>query len=388
MMKDIHVIDADKVVGISCLIFKGPVMNETLEPKAAQRLTCLDAYRGAIMISLISHGFGFHTAFADHPYLEFLSRHTEHVEWEGFVYWDLIQPAFMFMVGVAMPFAYAKRRSLGDSHGKIVYHAFWRSLNLFLVAAFFSSIHAGHPTYTLVNVLPQIAFGYFFTFFVLHKSYQVQGIVALVILVVYTAAWILYPGNGPGGPWAMSYENMGGDFDLWALGRHNSGYWMSLNAIPSTSTIIAGAMCGKLLASDKSQTSIMKTLAIWAAILIVAGLVLSPFIPIIKRILSASFALYSTGWSIFFLMVFYYIIEVLGYKRWSFFLIVIGMNSIAAYVVFQLQWGWINRSILVFSRPVVESMGKYGDVLQAFLVLGAIWYIFYFCYKKKVFFKV
>ncbi|MBZ0256450.1 DUF5009 domain-containing protein [bacterium] len=363
-------------------------MNDAPAPKATQRLTSLDAFRGAIMISLISHGFGFHTAFADHPYLAFLSWNTEHVEWAGCVYWDLIQPSFMFMVGVAMPFAFAKRQSLGDSNAKILYHAFWRSLNLFLVAALFSSIHAGKPTYTLVNVLPQIAFSYMMTMFILHKSYRFQGAVALLILLVYGIAWALYPYNGPGGPWAMSYQNMGGDFDLWALGRHNSGYWMSLNAIPSTSTIIAGAMCGKLLASNQPHGKVIKTFAISAVALMISGLLLSLWVPIIKRILSPSFALYSTGWAILFLMIFYWIIEVKGYKKWSFFLIVVGMNSIAAYVVFQLFRGWIDNSIMVFSRPAVEALGIYGDVLQAFLVLGAQWYIFYFCYQKKVFFKV
>ncbi|MDP8244016.1 MAG: DUF5009 domain-containing protein [Candidatus Hinthialibacter antarcticus] len=363
-------------------------MNDAPAPKATQRLTSLDAYRGAIMISLISVGFGFHTAFANHPFLGFLSRHTEHVPWQGFVYWDLIQPAFMFMVGVAMPFAYAKRLSMGDSHNKILFHAFRRSINLFLVAAVFSSIHAGTPTYTLVNVLPQIAFGYMATMFVLHKSFRFQGAVALLILFVYGTAWALYPYCGEGGPWAMSYENMGGDFDLWAMGRHNSGYWMSLNAIPSASTIIAGAMCGKLLASNQSHAKVMKIFAASSIALIVAGLILSLWVPIIKRILSPSFALYSTGWSILFLMVFYWIIDVLGYKKWTFFLIVIGMNSIAAYVVFQLFRGWIDNSIMVFSRPVIDALGIYGDVLQAFLVLAAQWYIFYFFYQKKVFFKV
>ena len=121
------------------------------------------------MISLISHGFGF-SGFEGHPFLGFLAHQTEHVPWEGFVYWDLIQPAFMFMVGVAMPFAFAKRVSLGDSHGKIYVHAFRRAFNLVLIAAIFTSTNRGEPTYTLVNVLPQIAFGYLATMLVLQKK--------------------------------------------------------------------------------------------------------------------------------------------------------------------------------------------------------------------------
>ncbi len=362
-------------------------MSDIVTEKASKRLVCLDAFRGAIMISLISHGFGF-SAFEGHPWLGFLARHTEHVPWEGAVYWDLIQPAFMFMVGVAMPFAYAKRRSIGESHSRISIHVIRRCVNLFLIAALFTSIHAGRPTFTLVNVLPQIAFGYFVTFFVLHKSYKTQGITAALILIVYTIVWMLYPYNDPAGPFAHSHQNMGGDFEQWIMGKHSSGYWVSLNAIPSTSTIIAGAMCGRLLASDRTHQQIMKILGISAVALIASGWLLGFYIPIVKRILTASFALYSTGWSILFLLLFYWVIEVLEYKRWSFFLIVIGMNSIAAYVVFQLFRGWIDNSVFIFSRPVVEWMGIYGSVLQALLVLGVQWYIFYFFYKKKVFFKV
>ena len=330
-------------------------MNDIADAKLAQRLVSLDALRGAIMISLISHGFGF-SAFKGHPYLDFLAHQTEHVPWEGCVYWDLIQPAFMFMVGVAMPFAFAQRVSLGESRGTILVHAVRRCFKLVLIAAIFSSIHAGHPTFTLVNVLPQIAFGYLVTLLVLHKSFLTQGIMAIVILIVYTVVWMRYPGNGEGGPWAIGNANMGGDFEKWVMGKHSSGYWVSLNAIPSTSTIIAGAMCGKLLASDRSPSSIMKILGVAAATLMMAGYALSFYIPMVKRILTASFALYSTGWAILMLLVFYWVIDVLGCKRWAFFLIVVGINSIAAYVVFQLFRGWIDRSILVFTNPVVESL--------------------------------
>ena len=362
-------------------------MTDAMTEKTIQRLTSLDALRGAIMISLISHGFGF-SAFEGHPYLGFLALHTEHVPWSGCVYWDLIQPAFMFMVGVAMPLAYAKRVSLGESHGKIFLHALRRCINLFLVTCLFCSIQDGHPTYNFVNVLPQIAFGYLITFFVLHKSYWTQGVTALVILLVYTLAWIFYPGNGAEGPWAMGNVNMGSDFEYWLIGHYNGGYWVSLNAIPSTSTIIAGAMCGRWVCSNRPQNEIMKNLAIAAACLIAAGLALSWQIPIIKRILSASFALYSTGWAILFLLIFYWVIEVMNLRRWTFAFIVVGANSIAAYIMFQLFRGWINDSIWVFTRPLIEAMGAWGTVLQALLVLGAQWYILYFFYKHKIFFKV
>ncbi len=147
-------------------------------------------------------------------------------------------------------------------------------------------------------------------------------------------------------------------------------------------------MCGKLIASDRTHKQVMSIFAIAAAVLIACGLGLSFYIPIIKRILSTSFALYSTGWSILLLLFFYWFIDVLGYKRWCFFMVVVGMNSITAYVIAQLLHGWIDSSILVFSSFIVTPMGAYGTVLQALLVLGAQWYILYFFYKNKIFFKV
>ncbi|MBN2327741.1 MAG: DUF5009 domain-containing protein [Candidatus Omnitrophica bacterium] len=362
-------------------------MTEILTEKSTKRLISLDAYRGAIMISLISHGFGF-SAFEGHPYLGFLAHQTDHVAWSGCVYWDLIQPAFMFMVGVAMPFAYAKRASLGESHGKIFSHALRRCFNLVLIAAIFTSIHTGHPTFTLVNVLPQIAFCYLLTFLVLHKSYWTQAITAFAILFGYMVVWILYPYNGPDGPWAQSYENMGMHFETWLKGEQNPGYWASLNAIPSTFTVIAGAMCGRFLAEERSSKEIISKLAYAAIALIAAGWLLSFEIPIIKRILSTSFALYSTGWAILFLLLFYYVIDILNYKKWTFVFVVVGMNSITAYVIFQLLRGWINNSIWVFTQTPLGALGAYGEVLQALLVLAAQWYVLYFFYKHKIFFKV
>jgi predicted acyltransferase len=147
-------------------------------------------------------------------------------------------------------------------------------------------------------------------------------------------------------------------------------------------------MCGRLVAGELSQKQVMKILAIAAIALFAAGLALSPVVPIIKRIWTASFTLYSAGWVILFLLLFYWIIEVQGYQRWTLPLVVVGMNSIAAYIVFQLFRGWINNAILAFSKPLVEVMGAWGSVLQACLVLGAIWYVLFFFYRKKIFFKV
>ncbi|MPY87814.1 MAG: DUF5009 domain-containing protein [Luteitalea sp.] len=358
-----------------------------LAAKKTKRLVSLDAYRGLIMISLVSVGFGL-SAFEGHPIFGFLAAQVEHVQWEGLVFWDLIQPAFMFMVGVAMPFAYAKRRSLGESHSRVFLHALKRALVLIVIANVMASIHQGEPTIGFINVLNQIAIGYLLAFIVLDRSYLTQGTLAVGILLFYTLAWVLYSGNGPGGPWQMDYRNLGGDFDQWLLGRTYSGYYVGLNAIPSTVTILFGVMCGRLVDSNLPPQKIMKLLAMFGVGSIVVGLVMSPVVPIVKRIWTASFTFYSAGFVILGLLCFYWLVEVKGYKKWTFPLVVVGMNSILAYVIFQMARGSVENGVMVFVRPLVEVMGPYGVVMHSLLSLLVIWYVMYFFYRHRIFFKV
>lgn len=351
------------------------------------RLLSLDAYRGLIMICLVSVGFGF-SAFEGHPWLGFLADQTEHVPWEGLTFWDLIQPAFMFMVGMSMPFAYARRRSLGVSHQKIFLHVIHRAVMLIVIANVIGTIHSGKPSLGFINVLDQIAIGYFMAFLVINRSYLGQGLTAGAILLVYSIAWIFYPGNGPGGPWEMGYQNLGGDFDMWMLGRTYSGYYTGLNAIPATATIIFGMMAGRVVGSTWPWKRVVNILAGAGVAGLILGLALSPVIPVIKRIWTASFTLYSAGIVILGLMVVYWMVEVKKWTRWTFIPVVVGMNSIFAYIIFQLARGWVEDSVIAFIRPLVEALGSWGSVLHSLLSLALIWYVLYFFYKRKIFFKV
>src|SRR6266850_824737 len=90
-----------------------------------QRLLSLDVFRGVIMVSLICYGFGLRT-FDKDPRWGFLARQVEHNEWTGVAFWDIIQPAFMFMVGVAMPFAFARRKAMGATKRDLFLHALRR----------------------------------------------------------------------------------------------------------------------------------------------------------------------------------------------------------------------------------------------------------------------
>ncbi|MFH1964236.1 MAG: DUF5009 domain-containing protein [Acidobacteriota bacterium] len=357
------------------------------EKSMTKRLVSLDAYRGLIMICLISAGFGL-SAFEGHPWLGFLANQVKHVPWEGLTFWDLIQPAFMFMVGMAMPFAYAKRQSLGLSHRRIFCHVIYRALMLILIANVIGTIHRGEPGLGFINVLNQIAIGYFLAFLVINRGYLGQGLAAAGILFFYSMAWMLYPENGPGGPWERSFQNLGGDFDMWLLGKNYRGFYVGLNAVPATVTIISGMMVGRVVGSTWPAKRIMQILAAAGFSGIVLGFMLSPLIPIIKHIWTASFTLYSAGIIILGLLLVYWMVEVKKWTRWTYIPVVVGMNSIFAYIIFQLARGSVEDAVMAFIRPLAEAMGPWGEVFHSLLSLAVIWYVLYFFYKRRIFLKV
>jgi predicted acyltransferase len=382
--------------------------------KLTERLVSLDAYRGFIMAALICNGFGL-GVFKDHPTWGWLAAQVDHVKWEGCVFWDLIQPAFMFMVGVAMPFAFAKRRAAGDTFSELFKHAALRALNLILIGIALDCITGGSFSIGMMRVLQQIALGYIIAFFLLDRSWRVQLGAALGILAGYTLVWQFYPGNDPAGAWTMSHQNIGGDFDNWLFGRTSNGYYVVLNFIPSTATILFGVLCGRLVGSELPREKVMRILALAAFAGLAAGWLLSAgassVVPMVKRIWTASFALYAGGWTILFLLLFYWLIEVQGWRRWPTFLVVVGMNSIFAYCMAQLFRGnFFDRGLAVFTKPFAallldrphladaiakpanyawpEPLGPWGNVLQATLVLAAEWCVLWWLWRRKIFFKL
>lgn len=148
---------------------------------AGERYLALDAYRGFIMMLLVSWGLGF-GPLRNHPVYGGIATQFEHVPWEGAVFWDLVMPAFTFMVGVAMPFALARRAQLGATFGQNFQHVALRAFKLLVLSQVLSSVSAGHIQIQFVNVLTQIAFGYFLCFLIMQLRFRWQVLVAAMIL--------------------------------------------------------------------------------------------------------------------------------------------------------------------------------------------------------------
>ena len=141
------------------------ILAPTITPRprpATKRYVALDAYRGFIMLVLAAEGFGF-SALTGDPTWGRIASWFEHVPWEGGVFWDMIQPAFMFMVGAAMPFAMARRIELGATPRENFRHVLTRSIHLIILSQILIWVSAGQIKPQLINVLSQIAFTYFLT---------------------------------------------------------------------------------------------------------------------------------------------------------------------------------------------------------------------------------
>lgn len=387
----------------------------------SQRLVSLDAYRGAIMLLMASSGLGLGQVARQFPnsgLWQFLERQTDHAPWAGATLWDMIQPAFMFMVGVALPWSVANRRAIGQSFGRMFSHALWRSLVLVLLAVFLTSAWSKQTVWVFSNVLAQIGLGYPVVFLLAFTKPRTQWLAAFGILFAYWLAFALYPLPPADFRWqsvgvtldwphltgfAAHWEknaNVAAAFDHWFLNLFpcekpfvfSGGGYQTLNFVPSVVTMIFGVLAGQLLRSDRAIPEKVKRLALFGIAGIAAGQViaLAGLCPIIKRLWTPSWTIYSGGWVTLFLAGFVAIIEWRGWKRWAFPFVVVGLNPITLYCMWQLMVSFVRDNIQRHAgEHVFQSLGViYAPILERAAVLLVFWLILLWMYRRKVFLRV
>jgi predicted acyltransferase len=244
--------------------------------------------------------------------------------------------------------------------------------------------------FELWNVLTQLSFTILLTYFLIRQPFKIQLAVSLGLLILTE---ILYRSYAPDSPFVMG-ENFGSYTDMLLMGKINNGGWVAINCIPTAAHTLWGAMCGNLLMSKKTDQEKIKVLIIAGFIGLVAGygLDLLEITPIIKRISTSSFVLASGGWALLALAFFYWLVDMKKQQSWAFAFIVVGMNSIFIYLFAEvLGHRWLYGFIEIFSVGFLKPLGISDailGILTALLTLGAMWYLCYFLYKKRVFFKI
>ncbi len=355
------------------------------EPFLPQRYLGLDAFRGFIMVMLVSGGFGLAAVAKRNPAWAGLAAQFEHMPWEWISFWDLIQPAFMFIVGAAMPFALARRAQQGATRAQIFRHVAARSFRLILMSQVLMSISRGRMHFQLINVLAQIGITYFLCYLIMQLRFRWQALIAALILAGHWGLFVAFPGSE--GPFLSKTTNLGARMDIWVFGKINPGYWATFNFTTSTVTTLFGVWAGRLLRSRKPPGQTMRILALWGAACLAVGWLIHPWNPIIKRICTSSFTLFSGGWVLLMLLFFYWAVEVKGWRKWTFPLVVVGANPIFIYSLDMVLRGWLDRAVGVFTLRY-EWLGELGPAAQSLTVLLAMWGLCYWLYRRKIFFKL
>ncbi|MFC1562595.1 acyltransferase family protein [candidate division KSB1 bacterium] len=350
------------------------------------RLESLDAFRGFTMLLLISGGFGM-GYLRNYQYLGFFAKHFTHHQWHGMYFWDLIQPFFMFIVGVAMPFSFLRRWNCGDTWNQTFNHVIRRSLTLLLFCIILGIGWSNKIQIGLWNVLGQLAFTYFFAFLFMRFSLKKQLIISFAILLFNYILYRFVPVPGVTEPWVKG-NNIGSYIDALVIGRVSPGGWVTINLIGSTAHTMWGVMAGIILKSERTHRQKIKILLIAGISGILLGLMLDPITPIVKRICTSSFIIHSGGWCILFLTLFYYIIDVKNYRKWSRFMTILGMNCIFIYMFKGILGGSINNYVSTFTMPVLKYLGVVGLIIHKNIIVFILWYLTYWLYKNKIFIKI
>ena len=360
-----------------------------------------------------------HDAFPGSRFWGFVAYNTEHVPWQGCSLHDLIQPAFSLLVGAALPFSIASRLARGQTFRRMLAHAVWRSLVLVFLGIFLRSLGRSTTNWTFEDTLTQIGLGYTFLFLLAFTSLRVQVAVFVVTLAGYWAMFVLYPLPPPGfdyprvgvpADWPHLYSgflahfnknsNISWAFDTWFLNlfprlepfRFNRGGWSTLSFIPTLATMTLGMWTGAWLRTTRSHADKLKGLVVAGVTLTLAGLVLQwlHICPIVKRIWTSSYTLYSGGLVILMLAALYAAIEMAGWRRGVFPLLVIGANSIAVYVMSWTLEDFVKGALLRHVGPAAFRVlgDPFAPVLQGAAVLLVFWLVLLWMYRRGIFLRI
>jgi predicted acyltransferase len=322
------------------------------------------------------------------------------------------------LVGVALPFSLASRLVRGQSLGRGTLHAAWRAVILVLLGIFLRSMGRPQTNFTFEDTLTQIGLGYLPLFLLALGPPRLWWAALLVILVGYWGAFALYPlpsetfdttrvGVPPDWPHNLTgfaahwnkNTNLAWAFDTWFMNllprarefTHNGGGYATLSFVPTLGTMILGLIAGDWLRRGDARGGLTK-LVVVGACLLCGGLALeyAGVCPSVKRIWTPAWTLFSGGWCFLILAAFYALIDVLGFRRWAFPLRVIGMNSIAAYMMAHLIEPFIVDSFKThFGTDVFDFAGESLEpFVEGVFVLVVYWLILFWMYRKKIFLKI
>lgn len=376
-----------------------------MEIQKAERLSSLDILRGFDLFCLVFFQPVFRSLAraADNPWINSISSQFEHVQWEGFAFWDIIMPLFMFMAGVSMPFAFAKHLRTETR-----FQLYKRILKRVLLLWIFGMLCQGNllaldpdRIFLYSNTLQAIAVGYLISAVLLiHFQQKGQLLVTSGLLLVYWALMTFVRVGSFGGGDFTPDHNLGEYVDRAILGHFRDGsivtafsldfgdyrYTWLLSSLNFGVTVMTGVFAGQIMKSSLSKIKKTQWLAIGGVLMIIAGQLWGLQMPVIKKIWTSSMTLYSSGICFLLMSLFYYLVDYKNYGKYLNWLKIYGMNSILAYMLYEI----INFSSVTISvlHGTEQFFGDYYGALIKLANVSIIFFILWLMYRKGKFLKV
>ena len=374
------------------------------------RLVSLDALRGFVMFWIMSGEHIIHALAkaAPIPVFVWMSSQLHHTEWEGITFYDMIFPIFLFVAGVSMPYSFEKKMSIAGVNTpmelparekkKIYLSMLKRTCILIFLGFIVNGLlrFDGYDQTRFASVLGRIGLAWFFAGIIyLNFNLKKQIIWFIGILVGYYLAMKLIPVPDFGAGVLTKEGSLEGYIDRMFLpGRLHSKVYDPeglFSTIPAVATALLGMFLGTFLKTKDNHFSTNKKILIMVAsaiVLIGIGLIWNYDFPINKHLWSSSFVCFVGGCSILFFTFFYLIIDVLGFHKWAFPLILIGSNSILIYMASEGLVNFGHTADFVFGGLIKFSPLVWQPVFITLSVTLIQLVLLYFLYKKKWFLKV
>lgn len=387
------------------------------------RNVAVDVYRGLVMLLMMAEVLEFSRVSAAFPgslFWKVLAYNQTHTQWFGCSLHDTIQPGFSFLVGVALPYSIASRLAKGGTFWKLFAHALWRSLILVALGVFLRSMDHSQTYFTFEDTLSQIGFGYPFLFLLGFRPPKWAWAALGVVLGGYWLAWALYPlppanfdwsSVGVSAAWNAQHNftgfaahwnknfNLGNTFDQWFLNLfprehpfvYNDGGYLTLSFIPTLGTMILGLVAGRWLRAAAPRIPMKKLLVAGVAgIALGFALHYAGVAPVVKRIWTPSWTIFSGGICFLFLAAFGWVIDVKRYRKWAYPLVVIGMNSITAYCIAHFMEHFLDSTFRTNLGPHFFQFLGVGlePLMHGLAILTCYWLVLWWMYRRKLFLKI
>ncbi|GGM97283.1 DUF5009 domain-containing protein [Dyadobacter beijingensis] len=373
------------------------VQKEVKPANAPGRLASIDALRGFDMLMIAGGGqfiatLGGKTGI---PFIDAVAAQFEHPAWNGFTFYDFIFPLFLFLAGTSLAFSITGGLAKGIEPSVIRNKVFKRMLILMALGildknAPMDIFDPAHIRYG--SVLGRIGLATFIAAILYMKfGFNQRIYIAAGILVIYYLTLILVPVPGFGAGDLTFEGNMVGWIDRnFMPGILKQGTYDELALLtqfPAICLTIFGTIAGDILLGRANEANKLPKLLVFGVTGIVAGVVWNFIFPINKHLWSSSFIMLTSGMAFTLLAIFYWIIDVKGYQKWSFFFRVIGLNSLVIYLAVRFV-SFNESSRLLFAGIYKHAPENWHEVYNALGGFVLVWLFLYFLYKNKIFVKV